>query len=106
MFEMGFVEDVEKIISEVPKKRQTLLFSATISSDVIRLSGRHLDSPVEISAVAYVDPKKLSQIYYDIEDQLKFSLLKHLLENEESGLVMIFCNTRTVSYTHLRAHET
>jgi ATP-dependent RNA helicase DeaD len=94
MFEMGFVEDVEKIISEVPKKRQTLLFSATISPDVIRLSGRHLDSPVEISAVAYVDPKKLSQIYYDIEDQLKFSLLKHLLENEESGLVMIFCNTR------------
>ena len=94
MFEMGFVEDVEKIISEVPKKRQTLLYSATISQDVVRLAKRHLNDPVEISAIAYVDPKRLAQIYYDVEDQLKFSLLKHLLENERSGLVMIFCNTR------------
>ena len=94
MFEMGFVEDVEKIISNVPNKRQTFLFSATISQDVIRLSKRHLKDAVEISAVVHVDPKKLSQIYYDVEDQLKFSLLKHLLENEKSGLVMIFCNTR------------
>ena len=94
MFEMGFVDDVERIIREVPIKRQTLLYSATISPDVIRLSKKHLKAPVEINAVVHVDPKKLSQIYYDIEDQLKFSLLKYLLENEKSGLVMIFCNTR------------
>ena len=94
MFEMGFVEDVEKIIAEVPVKRQTLLYSATISPDVIRLSKKYLKEPVEINAVVHVDPKKLSQIYYDVDDKLKFSLLKHLLESEKSGLVMIFCNTR------------
>jgi ATP-dependent RNA helicase DeaD len=94
MFEMGFVEDVERIIREIPIKRQTLLYSATISQDVIRLSKKYLKEPVEINAVVHVDPKKLTQIYYDVEDQLKFSLLKHLLENEKSGLVMIFCNTR------------
>jgi len=94
MFEMGFIEDVERIIAEVPIKRQTLLYSATISPDVIRLSKKYLKKPVEINAVVHVDPKKLTQIYYDVDDKLKFSLLKHLLENEKSGLVMIFCNTR------------
>ena len=94
MFEMGFVEDVERIIREVPVKRQTLLYSATISPDVIRLSKKYLKDPVEINAIVHVDPTKLSQIYYDVDDRLKFSLLKHLLENEKSGLVMIFCNTR------------
>ena len=94
MFEMGFVDDVERIIREVPIKRQTLLYSATISPDVIRLSKKYLKAPVEINAVVHVDPKKLTQIYYDVEDHLKFSLLKYLLENEKSGLVMIFCNTR------------
>ncbi|MAG02963.1 ATP-dependent RNA helicase [Candidatus Pacearchaeota archaeon] len=94
MFDMGFIEDVEKIISNCPNKRQTLLFSATISQDVSRLSNKYMKNPLEISAKPHVDPKKLEQVYYDIDDNLKFSLLKHLLENEKSKLVMIFCNTR------------
>lgn len=94
MFEMGFIEDVEKIIRECPNKRQTLLFSATISKEVIRLSRKYMINPVEISAESYVDPKKLKQVFYDVEDSVKFSLLKHLLENEKSVLVMVFCNTR------------
>lgn len=94
MFDMGFKEDVEKIISQCPKKRQTLLFSATISPDVVMLANKHMINPVEVSAEIYVDPLKLSQIYYDISDGLKFSLLKYLLENEKSELVMVFCNTR------------
>jgi len=94
MFDMGFKEDVEKIISQCPKKRQTLLFSATISPDIVMLANKHMINPVEVSAEVYVDPLKLSQVYYDISDGLKFSLLKHLLENEKSKLVMVFCNTR------------
>jgi len=94
MFDMGFVDDVEKIINQCSKKRQTLLFSATISQDVARLSKKYMDNPVEISAKPHVDPKKLEQVYYDVEDGLKYSLLKHLLESEESKLIMIFCNTR------------
>ncbi len=94
MFDMGFKYDVEKIISQCPKERQTLLYSATISQEVVLLSKKHMKNPIEVSAEPHVDPAKLSQIYYDIEDGLKFSLLKHLLENEESKLVMVFCNTR------------
>jgi len=95
MLDMGFREDVAKIIAECPKKRQTLLFSATISLDVIHLAKKYMNNPVEISAEPHVDPKKLEQVYYDIHDNLKYSLLKYLLENEKSKLIMIFCNTRT-----------
>jgi len=94
MLDMGFREDVEKIINQCPLKRQSLLFSATISPDIVRLSKKYLRDPVELSAEEYVDPSKLKQIYYDIENGLKYSLLKHLLENEKAKLVMIFCNTR------------
>jgi ATP-dependent RNA helicase DeaD len=94
MLDMGFRDDVVRIISECPNERQTMLFSATISQDITFLSKRHMISPVEVNAEQYVDPTKLEQVYYDIDNNMKYSLLKHLLENEKSNLVMIFCNTR------------
>ncbi|MBU0530423.1 MAG: DEAD/DEAH box helicase [Candidatus Aenigmatarchaeota archaeon] len=94
MLDMGFIDDVERIIRECPQKRQTLLFSATITQDVARLSKRYMKDPVKISAEQFVDASKLKQVYYDVPDDMKFSLLVHLLKNEKSGLVMVFCNTR------------
>ncbi len=95
LLDMGFIEDVKRIIRECPMKRQTLLFSATIPPEIAHLAQRYMRHPVEVSAEAYVDPKKLTQVYYDVPDDLKFSLLVHLLKHEKSGLVMVFCNTRT-----------
>lgn len=94
MLDMGFRDDVIRIVSECPQERQTLLFTATISPDISFLSKRHMKNPIEVNAEPQVDPTKLEQIYYDIDNNLKYSLLKHLLENERSNLVMIFCNTR------------
>lgn len=94
MFDMGFKDDVEKIIKKCPQDRQTLLFSATISKDVVRLARSYMKKPLQVSVESYVDPKKLVQTYYDVADGLKFNLLVHLLKNENSGLVMVFCNTK------------
>jgi ATP-dependent RNA helicase DeaD len=94
MFDMGFKEDVEKIIRKCPQDRQTLLFSATITKDVVRLSRNHMKKPLQVSVESYVDPKKLIQTYYNVADELKFSLLMHLLKHENSRLVMVFCNTK------------
>jgi ATP-dependent RNA helicase DeaD len=94
MLDMGFREDVEKIISQCPKKRQTLLFSATISEDIAKLAHRYMKDPIEISAEQYVDPTKLTQVYYDVDDKEKYSLLVNLLEKEKAKLIMVFCNTR------------
>lgn len=95
MLDMGFIADVEKIIGECPRNRQTLLFSATISREIALLARKYMKKPISVSAEAYVDPKKLTQFYYDVPDNMKFSLLVHLLKHEKAELVMVFCNTRS-----------
>jgi len=98
MFEMGFVDDVEEIIRYVPKKRQTLMFSATISGDIHRLMNKHLNNPLVVKTQSFVDKSKLKQVYYDIYQQNeKFSILVHLLKNNTSGLAIVFCGTRRES---------
>ena len=94
MVDMGFIRDVESIIRACPTQRQTMLFSATITKELAYISQRYMKNPVKISAERYVDPSKLAQIYYDIPDNMKFSLLVHLLRNEKANLVMVFCNTQ------------
>lgn len=94
MFDMGFHNDVEKIIKECPTDRQTMMFSATISADVAHLAKKYTRNPIEISVESYIDPSMLEQIYYDVDDKLKFSLLVHLLKKENADLVMVFCGTR------------
>ena len=94
MLDMGFIEDVETIIKECPKERQTFLFSATITQDIQHIAKRHMHNPVDIALEQHVDPSKLHQVFYDVPSNQKFSLLVHLLKHEKGGLVMIFCNTR------------
>ena len=94
MFDMGFIDDLEKIIKACPTKRQTILFSATISPHVKDISRKYMVYPKEILAIKFVDSSKLKQIYYDIQKNMKLSLLVHLLKRENSGLAIIFCNTR------------
>ena len=93
MLDMGFIDDVKRIMSKCPTKRQTLLFSATIHPEITHIAQTFMVDPIEVSVDSYVDPSKLKQVYYDISDKGKFSLLVHLLK-EESGLVMVFCNAR------------
>ncbi len=98
MFEMGFIDDVEEIIRNIPHQRQVLMFSATISEDVLRLVKKHLKNPSIIKTHSYVDHTKLKQIYYDIYEQnQKFSLLVHLLNKNTEGLSIVFCGTRKES---------
>lgn len=98
MFEMGFIDDVEEIIRHVPRRRQTLMFSATVLSSIHRVMYKHLSNPLVVKTKSYVDNSKLQQIYYDIYQQNnKFSLLVHLLKNNTSGLAIVFCATRRES---------
>jgi len=94
MLDMGFIDDIRKIISRCNRHRQTMLFSATIMPEIKRLADSYMKNPIKVSAVSYVDPRKLTQVYYNISEKLKFSLLVHLLKNEHSRLIMIFCNSR------------
>ena len=80
MFEMGFLEAVEEILKSVPKERQTLLFSATLSKSVHHIVKKHLKSPIMIQAEERVDKTLLKQVYYNLQYYEKFSLLVHLLK--------------------------
>lgn len=105
MWDMGFKDDVSKIVEACPEGRQTMLFSATISGDLEDFSGKYMRSPVEVAVEHYVDTSKLRQVYYDVDDREKFSFLVHLLKSREplagghgpKGLAMVFCNTRSNS---------
>ncbi len=94
MLDMGFIDDVEKIMQACPEKRQTLFFSATISEEIKDLADDYMNKPKIVSVTKHVDPSKLKQVYYDVQKNLKLSLLVHLLKAEKSKLVMVFCNTR------------
>ena len=62
MWDMGFKDDVKKIVDACPKSRQTLLFSATITGDLADFSEKFMRSPVEVSVESYVDCSLLSQV--------------------------------------------
>ncbi len=94
MFEMGFVDDIKRIIAYTPKERQTLLFSATMSHDVLAIIHHYTRNPMKVKMQTYVDKSQLIQHYYNIPSQDKFSLLVHILKQEMSGLTIIFCATR------------
>ncbi len=98
MFEMGFIEDVEEIASYIPKDRQTLMFSATVSYDVHKIMKRHMRDPIIIETKPLVDPAKLKQQYLEIYEQRdKFSILLHFLKHDTPGLALVFCATRSES---------
>src|SRR3989338_2421266 len=94
MVDMGFLPDVEKIIRSCNTERQTLLFSATLTGDINYIEKKYMKNAIHVGAESYVDPSKLKQIYFDVPNEKKFSLLVHLLKQEKPGLVMVFCNTR------------
>jgi ATP-dependent RNA helicase DeaD len=94
MLDMGFIDDIRKIISALPQNRQTLLFSATLPQEIQNIVRRFMKNPERVKTESYVDKGKLSQYYYNVDTKDKFSLLVHLLKSEESALTIIFCSTR------------
>ncbi len=96
MLDMGFIQDMKKIIRLIPIQRQTLLFSATFSHEIQQIAAQHMKHPQLVKAQTYVDKGKLEQIYYDLDKKAdqKFGLLVHVLNTEKPPLAIIFCGTR------------
>lgn len=95
MLDMGFLNQVVKIIRTLPRDRITLLFSATIPYEVRRISRKYMKQPATIeikSETKTVD--SIEQIYYRVEGHKKNTALNHLLLMERPESCMIFCNTR------------
>jgi ATP-dependent RNA helicase DeaD len=95
MLKMGFIDDVETILSGVPKPRQIALFSATMPAEVLRIAQRHLVDPekVEIERKTVTAPD-IEQRYINVTEGEKLEALTHILEIEESEAVLIFRRTK------------
>ena len=94
MLDMGFIEDIERIISQTNPDRQTLLFSATLPRDILELSRKYLKSPVSIDIELRNTDYLLKQYYYAGSKEDKLSVLIHLLKKDPRKLVIIFCRTK------------
>jgi len=92
MVEMGFIEDIRRILNKTPRNRQVLLFGATISHEIEGLKQQYMHQPVTAQAMPHVEEEYLEQYYYDVKHFEKFSLLVYLLKKEQKDLVIIFCS--------------
>lgn len=94
MLDMGFIDDVTKIIKSTPPDRQTLMFGATLPLQVIDLAKAYMREPKKITASTHVAQEYLDQYYFRVEVNEKFSVLTHLLKTKNPTRAMIFTGTR------------
>lgn len=95
MLSMGFKEDLETIIAETPEEKQTLLFSATMSREVERISKNFLNRPHRISVGHINEVKKnISHEYYVVQHNQKKEALRRLIDVSPNQYSIVFCRTR------------
>jgi len=94
MLDMGFNEDILKIISFLPKQRQNLMFSATMPTKIRHLVKQILNNPVEINIAMSKPAEKIVQKAYVVYDTQKIPLIKMLLKETVMKRVLIFCSTK------------
>ena len=95
MFDMGFVEDIRKIVKELPNKRQTLLFSATMPKAIKKLTESIQKSPQMIQIGRQHNPiETITQHIYAVEKALKMDLLLHMIEDWRIFSVLVFSRTK------------
>jgi len=96
MLDMGFIEDIRNIINYLPKKRQTLMFSATMPDDIRRFAKQILYKPSEISLAVAKPAEGVDQQVFLAYDEQKEGLLAHLLKERESyDSIIIFTSTKS-----------
>jgi ATP-dependent RNA helicase DeaD len=95
MLRMGFVEDVETIMSKAPDDRQMALFSATMPPQITRISKKYLNDPVEVRIEAKTKTAdNIEQVYLVVPNQAKFEALARILETESYDGILIFARTK------------
>ena len=95
MLTMGFKEDLEAILGETPKQKQTLLFSATMSQKVISITKKYMHDPLEISvAPVNLGAKNVKHIYYMVHIKDRYEAIKRVADSNPNIYGIVFCRTR------------
>src|SRR5271157_3721840 len=99
MLDMGFIGDVEHILTKTRSKRQIAFFSATMPKDVLKLARRHMKNPREV----LIEPedlnvKEISQYYYQVDPERKLDALLRILQDKEVQRAIVFCRTKRSTF--------
>lgn len=95
MLDMGFISDMEEILKETPEIRQTMLFSATMPAEILRISKRYMNKPEKVAVnVADIIVPKIRQLFYEVKEQDKINALSRLIDVEDPHLALVFCHTK------------
>lgn len=95
MLDIGFRPDIEKILRRCPEQRQTLLLSATLPNEVLRLAERYMNNPLRINlSPERITVDKIRQLYFTVDEDRKFQLLMKLLDREQPRQCIIFCERK------------
>lgn len=96
MLNMGFLDSIEQILSEVPEDKNTLLFSATMPQGVASIAGRYMHDPVEITIGRKNEGSaNVTHTYYLVPAKEKYKVLRRICDSEPDIYGIIFCRTRT-----------
>ena len=95
MLNMGFREDIDTILKEVPEERQTILFSATMPKEILELTNKYLKDPthVKISHKELTVPS-IEQYYLMVNNSTKSEVLSRIIDTNDIKLALVFCNTK------------
>ncbi len=95
MLDMGFIVDIERIIAKLPKIRQNLLFSATMPQTIAHLANSILKNPIKIEITPPATTvERIDQKVYLVERSNKTALLKHIIEQNQEGSILVFLQTK------------
>ncbi|PHO09336.1 ATP-dependent RNA helicase RhlE [Malaciobacter canalis] len=95
MLDMGFIHDIKKVVASIPNKRQTLLFSATFSPEIKKLSNSFLDNPKLIEvARSNALSEQVSQVVHYVQKDKKKNLLAFLIHTQKWNQILVFTRTK------------
>jgi len=95
MLDMGFINDIRKILALLPKQRQNLMFSATFSSDIRKLTNGLLNKPVQIDVSPLTTTAvSVKQIVHPVDKKVKSKLLTHLIRENDWDQILVFARTK------------
>jgi ATP-dependent RNA helicase DeaD len=95
MLTMGFKEELDAILATTPKDRQTLLFSATMPAEIVRISKAYMKSPIQINAgKPNSSSENIQHVYYSVKHSNKYLALKRIVDTNPDIFGIVFCRTR------------
>ena len=95
MLSMGFKEDLDAILAKTPERKQTLLFSATMSNKIIAITKKYMNNPVRVSAEQVnTGPKNVKHLYYMVQARDRYEVLKRIADINPNIYGIAFCRTR------------